>query len=94
MLLHRTVQIKKKYKQLALRYHPDRNHGQEEQATQLFKELSAAYSVLSDPNERQWYDDHRDGMSRLLSRSAISLLINVVPFSMHVSYIARGRRYA
>ena len=69
---HNLFQIKKKYKQLALKYHPDRNHGQEEQATQLFKELSTAYSVLSDPNEKQWYDDHREGNLLALTNCSLA----------------------
>ena len=57
--------IKKQYKKLALKWHPDRNHGTEEIATQTFKEISAAYAVLSDPNEKKWYDDHRESILRL-----------------------------
>jgi DnaJ family protein A protein 5 len=57
-------EIKKQYKKLALKWHPDRNFGQEELATQTFKEISTAYSVLSDPHERKWYDDHRDAILR------------------------------
>eukprot|EP01036_Dinobryon_divergens_P024483 gene24483-32934_t len=56
--------IKKQYKRLALVFHPDRNHGNEEEAAIKFKELSAAYSVLSDSQERKWYDDHRDSILR------------------------------
>mmetsp|Transcript_19965 Transcript_19965/g.21696 ORF Transcript_19965/g.21696 Transcript_19965/m.21696 type:complete len:469 (+) Transcript_19965:32-1438(+) len=56
--------IKKQYRKLALKWHPDRNHGQEELATQAFKEISTAYQVLSDPQERQWYDDHREAILR------------------------------
>ena len=52
-------EIKKQYKRLALRHHPDKNVGQEEQATEMFKKVSASYAVLSDPQERKWYDDHR-----------------------------------
>lgn len=57
-------EIKKQYKVLALQYHPDRNHGNEEEATFKFKQLSAAYAVLSDPHERTWYDEHRDAILR------------------------------
>lgn len=57
-------EIKKQYKVLALRYHPDRNHGNEEEATLKFKQLAAAYAVLSDPHERKWYDDHREAILR------------------------------
>lgn len=56
--------IKKQYKKLALQWHPDRNHGQEDAATAAFKEISAAYSVLSDSNERAWYDSHRESILR------------------------------
>ena len=56
--------IKKQYRKLALKYHPDRNHGNEEWATEQFKLISAAFNVLSDPQERQWYDDHRESILR------------------------------
>jgi molecular chaperone DnaJ len=47
--------IKKAYRQLALKYHPDRNPGDDE-ATQRFKEAAEAYEVLSDSDKRQRYD--------------------------------------
>ena len=43
--------IKKAYRKLALQYHPDRNTG-DKQAEEKFKEVSEAYSVLSDPHKR------------------------------------------
>ena len=51
--------IKKAYRRKALELHPDRNHGKEAAATELFAEIQAAYSVLSDPQERAWYDAHQ-----------------------------------
>jgi DnaJ family protein A protein 5 len=57
-------EVKKQYKKLALRYHPDRNFGEAEAAELKFKLLSSAYSVLSDPQERKWYDDHRESILR------------------------------
>jgi len=57
-------EIKKQYKRLALRHHPDKNVGKEELATEMFKKVSASYAVLSDPQERKWYDDHRDAILR------------------------------
>jgi DnaJ homolog subfamily A member 5 len=57
-------QIKKQYKKLALKYHPDKNVGNEEEATATFRLISAAYAVLSDPHERKWYDDHREAILR------------------------------
>jgi DnaJ family protein A protein 5 len=51
--------IKKAYRRKALELHPDRNYGQVEAATKLFAEVQCAYEVLSDPQERAWYDSHQ-----------------------------------
>ena len=48
-------QIKKAYRQLALKYHPDRNPD-EPDATEKFKEAAEAYEVLGDPDKRERYD--------------------------------------
>ncbi|KAJ9296965.1 transcriptional regulator family: C2H2 zinc finger [Paecilomyces variotii] len=57
-------EIKKAYRKKALQLHPDRNHGNVETATKLFAEVQVAYEVLSDPQERAWYDSHRDAILR------------------------------
>mmetsp|Transcript_58547 Transcript_58547/g.104100 ORF Transcript_58547/g.104100 Transcript_58547/m.104100 type:complete len:233 (+) Transcript_58547:76-774(+) len=49
-------EIKKSYRRLALRWHPDKNPDDPE-ATQKFQQISGAYSVLSDPHQRKVYDD-------------------------------------
>ena len=46
--------IKKAYKRLAMKYHPDRN--KDPDAEEKFKEIARAYAVLSDPQKRQMYD--------------------------------------
>jgi curved DNA-binding protein len=50
-----TSEIKKKFRQLALKYHPDRNQGNKAAETK-FKEISEAYDVLSDQDKRLEYD--------------------------------------
>ncbi len=47
--------LKKAYKRLAMKYHPDRNQG-DKSAEKKFKNISEAYEVLSDSNKRQAYD--------------------------------------
>ncbi len=52
-------EIKKAYRELALRYHPDRvPHEQKKEAEEKFKEISEAYAVLSDPQKRALYDQY------------------------------------
>ncbi|EPS26548.1 hypothetical protein PDE_01485 [Penicillium oxalicum 114-2] len=53
-------EIKKAYRKKALELHPDRNYGNVEEATRLFAEIQSAYEVLSDPQERAWYDSHSE----------------------------------
>lgn len=52
-------QIKKAYREMALRYHPDRvPHEQKKEAEEKFKEISEAYAVLSDAQKRSVYDEY------------------------------------
>ena len=52
------------YRKLALKYHPDKNPDNIEEAATQFRLVQAAYDCLSDTHERAWYDDHRDAILR------------------------------
>ena len=50
------AEIKKSYKRMAMKYHPDRNKDNPEEAEKKFKEIKEAYEILSDPKKRAAYD--------------------------------------
>ena len=56
--------IKKAYRQVALKFHPDRNEGSKE-SEERFKEVTRAYEVLRDPDQRSVYDRYgEEGLAR------------------------------
>ena len=53
----REDEIKKAYRKLAIKYHPDKNQG-DKSAEEKFKEATEAYEVLSDAKKKQIYDQY------------------------------------
>eukprot|EP00931_Biecheleriopsis_adriatica_P070725 TRINITY_DN4450_c1_g1_i1.p1 TRINITY_DN4450_c1_g1~~TRINITY_DN4450_c1_g1_i1.p1 ORF type:complete len:382 (+),score=106.08 TRINITY_DN4450_c1_g1_i1:73-1146(+) len=49
-------EIKKAYRRMALKWHPDKNQDKPEEAEQKFKDIAEAYDVLSDPEKKKIYD--------------------------------------
>ena len=49
-------EIKRSYRKLAIRWHPDKNLNNKEEAEERFKEISVAYTILSDETKRSNYD--------------------------------------
>ena len=72
-------EIKKSYKKLALKYHPDRNKDNIEENEKKFKKITEAYEVLSDPKKRQEYDNPHLQMSN----SNINMDLNNIFKQMH-----------
>ena len=57
-------EIKKAHRKLALRWHPDKNINNEEEAAKNFKEIQEAYECLSNLQEKAFYDKHREKILR------------------------------
>ncbi|XP_071489781.1 dnaJ homolog subfamily C member 21-like [Diadema antillarum] len=57
-------ELKKAYRKLALKWHPDKNPDNVEECTRYFAVIQRAYDVLGDKQERAWYDKHWEAIIR------------------------------
>eukprot|EP00484_Ammonia_sp_Unknown_P000509 CAMPEP_0197022772 /NCGR_PEP_ID=MMETSP1384-20130603/3586_1 /TAXON_ID=29189 /ORGANISM="Ammonia sp." /LENGTH=330 /DNA_ID=CAMNT_0042450875 /DNA_START=32 /DNA_END=1024 /DNA_ORIENTATION=+ len=70
-------QIKKAYRKLAMKWHPDKNPENKEEAEQKFKEIGEAYSILSDEQKRKTYDQFgEDGINSKFSGTGTHFTFN------------------
>ncbi|XP_059049957.1 dnaJ homolog subfamily C member 21 [Achroia grisella] len=73
-------EIKKAYRRLALQWHPDKNLDNIQEAKEQFQLVQNAYEVLSDPQERAWYDNHREQLLRGAGSSYNDDSLDVYPY--------------
>ncbi len=87
--------IKKAHRKKALKYHPDKNYGDEEAAKE-FRLVQQAYECLSDPQERKYYDEHRESILRGIKPGDdmgdhdVSYLFDVTPYHFSGCYDGYG----
>ncbi|URD93082.1 DnaJ [Musa troglodytarum] len=69
--------LKKSYRRLAIRWHPDKNPSNKEEAEAKFKQISEAYEVLSDAQRRAIYDQHGEEGLKGVPRDAEDIFTEI-----------------
>lgn len=86
------AQLRKRYRVLALKWHPDRNRGNEAEAAEKFKALQHAFEVLSDPEKRREYDASRPEEPAAAAATAAARERPKDPAAAAAAAAARARR--
>lgn len=82
--------IKNAYRKLALKYHPDKNLDNIDAAKEQFLLVQQAYDVLSDLQERAWYDNHREQILRGSQSDYEDESLDVYPYFTAACYKGFG----
>lgn len=72
--------LKKVYRKLALKWHPDKNPDNLDEAKREFILIQQAYELLSDPHERAFYDKHRDAILKGAGSGFQDESLNIFPY--------------
>jgi len=99
-------EIKKAFRRLALRYHPDRNPQNQKQAEERFKEINEAYQVLIDESrwreynyltgytsQRAWHYETEEAFQSYITRSDVleAILKELATLGIYVDIVGRRR---
>ena len=88
------VEIKKAYRKLAMKYHPDHSKG-DKRAEEMFKKVSEAYAVLSDKEKRQQYDTFGStGFHQRYSQEDIFRNVDLGDILKEFGFGGQGRRFS
>jgi len=76
------AEVKKAYKELSLKLHPDKNPENREEAAAKFAQIAVSYEILSDPKKREQYDKYRSMKTKMDAPRENPILVAVVLFAI------------